>query len=375
MHEKSILIGNGINIAFSGSDDYKNYKIIDRLLLNVNTERYKDIFANKVKPSDLQSIIFGLKKVFKKMLKGVDAIKWTENEDELKTLFEIAKRYNGKSQEMLDVGMEDYFFAMKLFNNSFGDDAVPINALFDGLKILFLDSIYNEGKIESLYLNMECLEDELCKFSNIFTVNYDTNLEKLVPKKVYHLHGSFNVFDDTYNPNTIVGYLAKQKGNQTTYISGLEHLYCNAIMGFSGEYKMSIMKVYSDSNNALNTLVARIKNPFDSEAQQKYQELKNSINENDISLFNSINERVRNPEFKNTEYPIREFEGITGELNILGMSPNNDSHIFKMINENPNISRVIYFSAGDNDTLSVQRIIKKPLQIRNVFKYWKSIGK
>ena len=56
------------------------------------------------------------------------------------------------------------------------------------------------------------------------------------------------------------------------------------------------------------------------------------------------------------------------------MSPNNDSHIFKMINDNPNIKRVIYFSASDDDTEAAQKIIKKPIEIRNVYKYWKRLN-
>lgn len=44
------------------------------------------------------------------------------------------------------------------------------------------------------------------------------------------------------------------------------------------------------------------------------------------------------------------------------------------INDNPNIERVVYFSASDEDTSAAQKVINKPLQIRNVFNYWKSIG-
>lgn len=55
------------------------------------------------------------------------------------------------------------------------------------------------------------------------------------------------------------------------------------------------------------------------------------------------------------------------------MSPNNDTHIFDMINENPNIKRVVFFYAGSGDMAAAQKVIKKPLQLRSVFKYWDSL--
>ena len=308
------------------------------------------------------------------MLKGVTALRLTQDEDELKTLIDIARRYQGKPQDILNVGIEDYFFVMKLVFNKVGDEATPINALYDGLKWLFLDAIFNDGEIEKLYTKMGAFAKELKQYNNIFTVNYDTNLDKLTDKKVYHLHGSFDVSDDTYRAETIIGYLAQKKPNKPTVVPGMEHLYCNAIMGFSGQQKMNIMSVYSNGNIALDNLIIRLKNPLDIEAQQKYEQLEKSTSENDMFAYQSINARLAHPELRNTEYPIDKLKLTGGELHIIGMSPNNDSHIFRLINENPNISRVVYFSASDDDSSAAQKVIKKNVQIRNVFKYWKSMN-
>ena len=58
---------------------------------------------------------------------------------------------------------------------------------------------------------------------------------------------------------------------------------------------------------------------------------------------------------------------------MIGVCPNNDSHIFKMINENNNINRILYYSANDKDSQVIQKVMNKPVQIINVFKYWKKI--
>lgn len=374
MIERNLLLGNGINIAFSKNNDYKNYMIIERLTKYLGTNRYDEVFHGSISSAELYEMLRQLNDGFKNMIKGVAALKWTENKDELRTLVDIARRYNNKSQELSDVGIEDYFFVMKQFFNRVGDDATPINLLYDGLKYLFLDSIFNEGKIENLYLSMDCFAKELIKYSQIFTVNYDTNIDKLTSKPVYHLHGSFDVLDDTYKPDTIIGFVAQQKENPPKIVDNMKHLFCNAIMGFSGKYKMDRINIYSNGNMAMDSMITRLNNPLDIEAKQKYKQLERSINPNDIFAFRSIKARLQYPELKNTEYPINEFNSICGELHIIGMSPNNDSHIFSLINDNPKITNVVYFSASDEDILTAQKVIKKSIKIRNVFKYWESIG-
>lgn len=108
------------------------------------------------------------------------SLKLTEDEEEMRTLIDIARRYNQKPQELINVGIEDYFFVMKLVYNKVGDsEFTPINSLYDGLKMLFLDSIYNDGAIEELHSKMGCYSKELQRYNEIFTVNYDTNIDKL----------------------------------------------------------------------------------------------------------------------------------------------------------------------------------------------------
>lgn len=333
MCKKNILIGNGININYGGKD-YTNGKIIERLTNNLSIpEKYDDVFRGTVSAEELLSLINGLNDVFNKMLKqSILALRRTETEEEIRALIDISRRYKGKAYDLLDVGMEDYFFVMKWFNNGFPDGDSSNKGCFDGLKWLFLDAIYNEGKIEELATSMEPFAKALLQFDKIFTVNYDTNLDRLVDKRVYHLHGSFSELDDTYRPETFVGSLASKKENPPHVIEGKEHLYCNAIMGYSGPYKLEQMERYKKLNKSLASTCMAVH-----------------------------------------EYPLDEFCSIEGELHILGMSPSNDSHIINMINNNPGIHNVVYYCTDAEIFAEAQGVIKKPMQMRNVIKYWKSL--
>lgn len=335
MSSKHVLVGNGININFGGSA-YTNSQIIERLTVKLkqNDGYYDDVFAGIVSSDELLEIIEGLKDVFNKMLNGsIFSLRRAANEEEMRTLVDISRRYKMRMYSAAEIGMEDYFYVLKWFNNGYPDSEAITKPAFQGLKQLFLDSIFNNGEIEKLYLKMLPFSQELEQFDTIFTVNYDTNLDKLSKKKVYHLHESFSELDNSYIPTTIVGILASMKKSKPRVIAGKEHMFCNAIMGYSGEYKYDLMMKYKKINDSLD----------------------------DHSL-------------KAHEYPIEEFRGIRGELHIIGMSPNNDSHIFSMINSNPNISNVVFYCVDDTAFDEAKKVITKPIAMRNVIEYWNSLA-
>lgn len=334
MSEKHVLIGNGININFGGND-YTNFKLIERLTKNLEQHdgRYDDIFASIISSKELLGILKGLNDIFNKMLNGsILSIRRASNEEEMLTLIDISRRYEMKMHSAVEIGMEDYFYALKWFNNGYSDCDEITKPAFQGLKQLFLDSIYNGGEIEKLYLRMKPFSRELAQFNNIFTVNYDTNLDKLTKKKVYHLHGSFTELDDTYRPTTIVGKLAKEKNPKLHVVDGKEYLFCNAIMGYSGQYKY--------------------------EQMLKYKEINNYLIDKSLQVH---------------EYPIDKFQSIRGELHIIGMSPNNDGHIFSMINNNANISKVVFYCVDNPSFEEARKIITKPIVMQDVMEYWQSI--
>lgn len=75
--------------------------------------------------------------------------------------------------------------------------------------------------------------------------------------------------DDTYRPETITGYCAQYKEKPPSVIKGKEHLYCNAIMSFSGQQKLNTMQRYAK----LNEILGKINNVSNIEAHDKIQQL------------------------------------------------------------------------------------------------------
>lgn len=181
MSQKHVLIGNGININFGGRD-YTNGQIIERLSVKLkqNDGYFDDVFAGIVSSEELLGIIEGLNDIFNKMLNGsIFSLRRAVDEEEMRTLVDISRRYKMKTYSAVEIGMEDYFYALKWFNNGYPDGEELTKSAFQGLKQLFLDSIFNNGEIEELYLKMQPFSRELEQFDTVFTVNYDTNLKKL----------------------------------------------------------------------------------------------------------------------------------------------------------------------------------------------------
>ena len=50
---------------------------------------------------------------------------------------------------------------------------------------MILDSIYNEGKLQEIYKSMsKKVKDYFADYDEIFTLNYDNNMERLTDKQV-----------------------------------------------------------------------------------------------------------------------------------------------------------------------------------------------
>ena len=346
MKMKSVLYGNGINIQFSNKvnkDDYKNYKIICRLMETLKTDKLDKCFKNLISHDAIVEIIEELNKYYNKISSNfpftLKIFQLLESDDMI-TLMEILGRYNGKSSTLTDVSIEDYFYIMKIFNIYLADyhkeEPVKNETLYTGLKWLFLDAIYNGGEIEEIYKNMDCYRNELNTYDNIFTVNYDTNLEKLTSKHINYLHGDFNSLNINFDETTLIGFALKIQGKLGEYIKTMRHIFCNAVMGYSGTEKM----------NCIN------------EVNNKHQD------ERCKAVIPII------PNYRDSSYPTDKLSQIAGEIDIIGMSPNNDSHIFKIVNENSGITKVNFYYGKQEDKDSAEKIIKKPLQLLNVFDYW-----
>ena len=83
-----------------------------------------------------------------------------------------------------------------------------------------------------------------------------------------------------------------------------------------------------------------------------------------------IDTYIDHPELKiATDYHFSELEELSGELHIIGLSPQNDSHIFACI-EKSAVNKIIFYSYGEPPkTLP----LIKPYEFADIKKLWKSL--
>ena len=383
MAQHSVLIGNGINIQFcDNKEDYLNKSIILRAINNIKTGKYTQAFANIIEPDIMYRGMFDLVNWCNNYLfKGLNFQNAVNSDDEFSSFFDAVYRYKNKKLNPEDILMEDYFLLFDLFNNYFEnthkqDEKIDITDVYAALTLIFTDAIFNDGKIELLYKNMSSFTSELNKYTNIFTINFDNNLDKIANTPVYHLHGSFDILQDRFIPSTLLGYINQHFETPITYIETLKHSYSNAVMGFSGKEKVKYINFYNEASNALNIFIERLNNPNDVEIHSANEKLRLSNKENDKNTFLMVSTKISHPKLTYTEYPLSNFANISGWLSIIGIAPSNDHHLIDLINKNSKLTKVIYYYKKDEERNWMLEHINKDrhLLCKKVDDYWKSIG-
>lgn len=122
-----------------------------------------------------------------------------------------------------DIGFEDYYLIHDLLCHKTHTQNPEQYTIRESLKMAYFHSIYNHGKLNLLHKEYSLgLVDYLKSFDNIFTTNYDSNLESATGKEIYHIHGQFDKLSETYNPTSfrnhlmithLKGYLTNQNIN------------------------------------------------------------------------------------------------------------------------------------------------------------------
>lgn len=326
--EQNLLVGNGINIQFGGEDVYSGSATMNRVVENIKAGKYTALTENSLSVDEQLGVLEGMVKVIDQIKAG----KCRNKADGLFMLMEldrITRTYSDKSS-VTSVFLEDYFLAFEIFNNGFKTvDGEKTSEkyrkdMFTFLRQMIVDGIYNEGAIQNVYKNFcSGMNTYLHKFSNIFTTNYDYNLENTLGSsaKICHLHGEFGKLAPEYD--IMSSYYTAHKAECDTLIakkvSGMDHIYSDAIMSWSW--------------------------------LDKYREL-------------------IEPDAKRKE---ELFKSIGGQLEIVGLAPANDEHLFLLINNNPRITSVVYYYLKDEDRTELLHHIKKPVTYRKVERLWGSM--
>lgn len=366
---KYVLIGNGINIQFGGTA-YSNYFILERIKSKAKIGGYAKLFDNSITGEDIINIFNG----FVNIANGIKTGKYDKLTDdiELKDAFnDFKKRYKNKIKYSYNIMLEDWFLLVEAFFLENDDLSDNKQLSIQGFKIMILDSIYNEGKLQEIYKSMsKKVKDYFADYDEIFTLNYDNNIEHLMGKNVFHLHGDFSVLADSENPNTVNGYIRNKEG-KTVVIPGYEHCYCKALLNYSGKLKLK----KAEENHQL--IVEYDKNYKDEYLQNdNYINWLNSLKVSDENSYKIIMTKIKHPELKAaSEYYFENFKDIKDELHIIGLSPNNDDHIFNLIRNNKNIKRVIYYYYSQHEKEYIDKNFPQDIFIsKSVESLWESLG-
>lgn len=70
-------------------------------------------------------------------------------------------------------------------------------------------------------------------------------------------------------------------------------------------------------------------------------------------------------------YRFDKFRTLTGELHIVGVSPNNDDHIFKLINKSK-IEKVVFYYYAENEK-NKKIPVHQEIEFKNVHELWKNL--
>lgn len=326
--EKNLLVGNGINIQFGGGENYSNSAIVTRAINNIKMGKYNALTENSLSEAEQLEMLEGLVRIINSIKAGGDT-KFADGLFMLMELDRIKRTYPTKST-LESVFLEDYFLAFEIFNNSFrGKDGEQLNEfrrqiMFDFLHRVLVDSIYNKGKINEVYKEMfPGMKAFLNRFDHIFTTNYDYNIERVLgdEKSVCHLHGEFDKLSPKYDVNSLYYQANTQECNTliAKKVAGMEHVYSNTIMSWSWLDKYG------------------------------------GLIETDTKAKETL------------------FKSITGQVVILGLAPNNDEHLFLLLNQNQNIKSIVYYYLDPNDVQELPHHIKKPVTFKKVEKLWDSM--
>lgn len=362
---KSILIGNGVDIQFGGKA-YTNRFIMSRIILNARTNKYASLFDQQISGEEIATLFKAFLPYANNILKGkYDNL---SDADLSAAIHDFKCRFScwDHFENYYEIPLEDWFMLMQIFYVENPDLASQMTSSKQGIERMVLDAIYNDGKIQTIHKNMgKRVRKYFQSFDNIFTLNYDDNIEELCGRNVYHLHGDYAVLADSENPQTLQGFYRKTTC-QTVIEPGFEHCFCNALLHYSGEKKYK----QADSNRVYKQFVNQL------------QELKNKGNQEYKILLERIRRQFPEPAewidlcFEHPEllicsdYHFAELRSLGGELHIVGLSPQNDSHVFRCIEES-GIDKVVFYHYGDAPT---SLPITKEVEYKSVSELWKGLG-
>ena len=366
----NLLTGNGTNIQFGGRA-YTSMFIMERIKYRARLDAYNDLLGGKVTANEIVGMLEGFVKEANAIREGNYDLYVTDAETKV-AVEDFKNRYDWVIENSYDIMMEDWFLIVHMFFLKNSDLEEHRIAAVQGFEHLILDAIYNNGKIQNLYKNMaksKRVRRFFQSYDNIFTLNYDNNIENLTGKEVYHLHGNFSDLNNSENVNNVLGYIREQAGDRVV-LEDMKHCFCSALLNYSGRLKQKIM----ENNAKLNMEAQTFADKYSQD--EKFRTDLERIKEDKPLEYKSIMTKIEHPELQMvTEYHYDLYKSIEGELHIIGMSPNNDAHIFDAILDNPKLEKVTFYYMNPKEKEFVEQNYPKDLfTCESITEKWRQLG-
>ena len=377
---RALLTGNGVNIEFGGKD-YFNTWILVRLLANVKRGKYNVLFSNRISAEELVGILNGFVDIANRIiLNGYDELVKAEKDyDELiLAVNDFKRRYKNQVRYPDQIGIEDWLLLVRLYFIDFKMNFDDYIAVKQGFQQLFLDAIWNDGhlqKICNIMRDIKGVKKAFSDFDCLFTLNYDNNLENLTGKSVCHLHGDFCVLADSENPNTVWGNLRIKNKERIDIPVVFKHCYCNALMEYSGELKLRQADNNAQSNKMFDEILELQQRDADLCAE-KISRFKNMCKFSIVpkGYEHILAHKIENKHLKGfSEYYFDDFKTFEGQLSIIGIASNNDSHVFSIIQEgidSGRLTKVIYYYHDAEGSVPELPIVGACIEKKSVVEFW-----
>ena len=351
----NLLVGNGINIQFN-KKDYTTQQLVLRILKNCDREDFPShIIVNF--PYLLKNYIGQL------FLEARDILEdkydsYTNCFAEVESLKSFKKDIKDKINilRITDIGFEDYYLIHDLVCHKTNTQNPKQYYIREAMRIAYLYAIYNDGKINTLYQEYpRKFIDYLIGFDNIFTTNYDLNVELATQKQVYHIHGQFDKKSDVYLLNSFRNQLPDAPIKEIEIDENYFYLYSNALTTHSGAYKELQIKQISQANSVVEKMAMAYNN--DPKIKQEVDSWTIEANKLTANMGYAIQLKAVNPSLTFSDnYHFDIFKNITGTLQILGLSPWNDFHIFESVNDS-DIDKCVYYYFDESECDKIKELL------------------
>ena len=352
---RNLLTGNGINIQFDNKN-YTTQQIVLRILKNCDRDDFPlHIIVNE---SYLLKNYIGL--LFLEIPNIINGVydKYANCTAEIKSLASFKEQYSNRLNmlRITDIGFEDYYLIHDLVCHKTNTANPEMYYIRESLKSAYYFAIYNDGELNKLHMQYsDKFINYLKSFDKIFTTNYDSNIDSVVDIEVFHIHGHFDKLSDTYNKDSLRNKLPNPPTENINVDMNYFYLYSNAVSTHSGAYKELQINQSSLANSAVEKLAIAYK-----ENETVKNDVDSWLDDKNILVSNmghAVKLKVEHPEVKFSEdYYFDDLKSITGEIEILGLSPWNDFHIFESIN-NANIDKCIYYYYSDEQCEKVKDLL------------------